>query len=344
MKILVINNLVPFIRGGAEKLAENLVSNLKRLGHEADLMRVPFRWSPAERIYDEMLACRMMRVFNVDRVIGLKFPAYLIPHPKKTLWLVHQYRQAYDLASTDMSNLPAGEAGAQLKSGIEHADNECFQQCDDIYCISDVVRKRLKLFNNQEGQVLHPPLDDPDKFRSEGNERYLFAGGRINACKRQHLLVEAMRYARSDLKLIVAGPPDRPEDGERLVNLVKQHKLQDRVQIELGFHPREKLIHWVNRSLACAYVPYDEDYGYVTLEAFYASKPVLTTHDAGGVLDFVADNATGKIADPSPKSLALAIDELAESPQQTIQMGAAARDHIHDRNINWDDTVKKLVA
>jgi len=36
MKILVINNLVPFIRGGAEKLAENLVLNLKRSGHEAD--------------------------------------------------------------------------------------------------------------------------------------------------------------------------------------------------------------------------------------------------------------------------------------------------------------------
>lgn len=344
MKILVINNLVPFIRGGAEKLAENLVLNLKRSGHEADLMRIPFRWTPAERVYDEMLACRMLRVFNVDRVIGLKFPAYLIPHPHKTLWLVHQYRQAYDLASTEMANLPAGDAGRQLQTGIRHADDECFDQCNEIYCISDVVRKRLKKFNHRKGHVLHPPLDDPEKFRFQADERYIFAGGRINSCKRQHLLVEAMRYTNSDLKLIVAGPPDQPEDGQRLVDLVKRYKLQDRVQIELAFHPREKLVDWVNRATACACVPYDEDYGYVTLEAFYASKPVLTTHDAGGVLDFVTDGATGKITDPSPKRLAMAIDELAEDPRRTIRMGEAARDHIQDRNITWDETVKKLVA
>ena len=93
--------------------------NLRRYGHDAELLRIPFRWDPAERLYDEMLACRMMRLYNVDRVIGLKFPAYLIPHPHKTLWLIHQYRQAYDLAHSPMSNLPP------RRDGRESSPDDC---------------------------------------------------------------------------------------------------------------------------------------------------------------------------------------------------------------------------
>jgi glycosyltransferase involved in cell wall biosynthesis len=344
MKILVINNMVPFIRGGAEALGLNLVRNLRQHGHEAELMRIPFRWHPAERLYDEILACRMMRLFNVDRVIGLKFPAYLIPHPHKTLWLIHQYRQAYDLAHSHHSNLTDDEAGENLRKTIVAADRECFSETDNIFAISRVVQQRLARFNGFEGQVLHPPLEDAELFHPEAEDNYVFCGGRINVAKRQHLLVEAMRHVHSNVRLLVAGPADSPEDGQRLLALVKRYKLEKRVQVELGFHSRERLARWVNRSLACACVPFDEDYGYVTLEAFYAGKPVITTTDAGGVLDFVEHRATGLIASPSVKSLAQAIDEVATDAQPRRQWGESARMHIHDRNINWPETVKRLVA
>ena len=135
MKILVINNMVPFIRGGAEKLADHLVRNLRRYGHDADLMRIPFQWDPPERIYDEILACRMLKLYNVDRVIGLKFPAYLIPHPNKTLWLIHQFRQAYDLAGTSMSQL-----------GHEAEDSDGIRRC--VTAVHQMVaargRRRMK--------------------------------------------------------------------------------------------------------------------------------------------------------------------------------------------------------
>jgi glycosyltransferase involved in cell wall biosynthesis len=344
MKILVINNMVPFIRGGAETLGVNLVRNLRRQGHEAELMRIPFRWDPVERLYDEILACRMMRLFNVDRVIGLKFPAYLIPHPKKTLWLIHQYRQAYDLAHSPHSNVPDDEVGQNLRQTIISADRECFASAEKIFVISRVVRQRLTKFNGYEGRVLHPPLEDPELFHPDGEENYVFCGGRINSAKRQHLLIEAMRHVRSNVRLLVAGPADSASDGERLIGLVNQYGLEDRVQIELGFHPRERLARWVNRSLACAITPFDEDYGYVTLEACYAGKPVITTTDAGGVLDFVEHRVTGLVASPDAKSLARAIDEVATNPQPRRQWGASARMLIHDRNINWPETVKRLVA
>jgi glycosyltransferase involved in cell wall biosynthesis len=142
----------------------------------------------------------------------------------------------------------------------------------------------------------------------------------------------------------VAGPPDSPADGQRLIDLVRKHRLHDRVQLELGFHPREQLARWVNRSLASAYMPFDEDYGYVTLEAFYAGKPVLTSHDSGGVLDFVRTGETGLIAAPDPQAMAAAIDQLSDSPAERRQWGEAARAQIQARNINWPETVKRLVA
>jgi glycosyltransferase involved in cell wall biosynthesis len=286
----------------------------------------------------------MMKLYNVDRVIGLKFPAYLIPHPHKSLWLVHQFRQAYDLAGSNMSHVPTDREGEELRRCVAAADDECFTNSDNLLAISRVVQRRLKRFNNHESEVLHPPLDDAELFRPIASGDYIFCGGRINQAKRQHLLVEALAHVRTDVRLLIAGPPDSPADGERLQSLIKRHHLGSRVELHLGFQPRERLVHWVNHSLASACIPYDEDYGYVTLEAFYAGKPVLTTNDAGGVLDFVDHRHTGLIVEPSPESLAAAITELSADRQTAVAWGEAARDHIHDRNINWPETIKKLAA
>ena len=66
MKIAVLNNCVPFLRGGAEHLADALVSKLAEYGHQAMLVRVPFRWDPPDKIVDHMLACRLMRNVTPD--------------------------------------------------------------------------------------------------------------------------------------------------------------------------------------------------------------------------------------------------------------------------------------
>ena len=102
MRVLVLNNAAPFIRGGAEELADQLVARLNATsGIEAELLRVPFRSEPADRIVEQILLSQSLRLYNVDRVIGLKFPTYLIPHPTKILWLLHQFRQAYDLYESE---------------------------------------------------------------------------------------------------------------------------------------------------------------------------------------------------------------------------------------------------
>ena len=155
MKVLVLNNAAPFIRGGAEELADCLVQRLNETnGVEAELLRIPFRWEPAERIVDEIVLNRNLRLYNVDRTIALKFPAYLIPHTEKTLWLLHQFRQAYDLYESGLSHLSSDPRGAEIVRLVRKADEQLFATCRRIFTNSPVTQGRLKKFNGFDSTVL----------------------------------------------------------------------------------------------------------------------------------------------------------------------------------------------
>ncbi len=345
MKILVVNNMIPFVHGGAEDLANYLVFHLERIGHEVGLLRVPFRYEPADQLYAEMLACRMLRLDDADLVIALKFPAYLIPHPNKSLWLVHQYRQAYDMWDSGHSNIPANREGEQLRETIRQADGECFRSIHRLCTISPVTQDRLRRYNQVDSELLRTPINGPEDFVEGRYGDYIFCGGRINATKRQHLLVEAMRYVRSSAKLIIAGPADTPQDAQRLRHLVARYGLSHRVHLDVGYHAREKIAPLVSHSLACAYLPIDEDsYGYVAMEANQAGKAVITADDAGGLLDLVIDDQTGWVCTPEPVALAQAIDHAFDQRQRTIDLGQHARQEWLRQDITWERTVERLVA
>src|SRR5438552_1765797 len=127
MRILIATVQVPFIRGGAEILAEGLRDALLAAGHQAEIVAVPFKWYPPERILDHMLACRLLDLTEtagvaVDRVIGLKFPAYLIPHPNKVLWVLHQHRMAYEMWDHPFGDLITSPQGPRVRDAIQEAD------------------------------------------------------------------------------------------------------------------------------------------------------------------------------------------------------------------------------
>lgn len=346
MNILVVNNMAPFVRGGAEELASHLCARLNATsGLRAEVLRIPFSWEPFERLPDEIFLNRTLQLINVDRVIALKFPAYLIPHPSKVFWLLHQYRQAYDLRDRGESNIPETPRGVEVRQMIRRADDEAFSSGRRIFTNSKVTQKRLMHYNGFESEVLMPPLNHPELFVKGEDRGYIFAGGRINAGKRQALLVEAMARTKSDVKLIVAGPPDSPDDADRLHRAVKLLRLSDRVVLDFGFHPVAKISAYVNHSRACAYLPLDEDsVGYVTMEAVSACKPVLTLTDSGGVLELVRNGETGCVAEPDPESVAEAIDLLFSDPARSEKMGHAARSLWDSFQVTWPNTIEKLLS
>src|SRR5919199_1546303 len=163
MRILIATTQVPFIRGGAEAHAEGLRDALRAERHEAEIIAVPFKWYPPEKIIDHMLACRLLDVteaagLQVDLLIGLKFPAYLIPHPNKVVWIIHQHRTAYDLWDHQLGDLIFAPNGQQVRDAIRQADINTLSGVRAIYANSCNVADRLKRFCGLDSTPLyHPP-------------------------------------------------------------------------------------------------------------------------------------------------------------------------------------------
>jgi glycosyltransferase involved in cell wall biosynthesis len=345
VKIAIVNNCVPFIAGGAEHLADSLREKLIEHGHEAILIRIPFRWHPAESIVDHILACRLLSLRGVDRVIGLKFPAYFVPHDNKVLWLLHQFRQAYDLWGTPYQDIPDTPEGLRIRRVIVESDNEYLREARKIYTLSHVTVARLKKFNGFESEVLFHPLNRSDHFFSSGYGDYVFYPSRVTGGKRQALVVESMKHSKSPVRLVIGGQPELPSDREAIERIIREAGLGSRVQFIPRFLPEQEKANLFAGALGCAYTPYDEDsYGYVTLEAYHSRKPVITCTDSGGTTILVKNGETGFVVPPSPEAIGQAMDRLYDDRAAARRMGEAGYDLMNTLGINWDTVVERLTA
>lgn len=341
MRIAVLNNWVPFLRGGAEQFATTLVHELRVHGHSAELVKVPLRWEHPGRVRDSMLSAALLQVEGADRVIGLKFPAYLVPHPDRVVWLIHQFRQVYDL----WDDASADESWRPLKRSIVAADRLALGAPARTWCISEAVSDRLREHNGITAPVLRSPLVDPGQYRCDEYGDYVLCAGRINASKRQLLAVQAMRHTRSGVRLVVAGPPDSADDLAALRREVDAHSLHSKVVIIPEFLSEERKVELHARSLASAYLPYQEDsYGYVTAESMLSHKAVVTTTDSGDLKVLVQDGTTGLVVPPDPVEVAAALDRLAADRPLARRLGVAARSAVEGLDLTWDRAVSTLSA
>lgn len=345
MRIAVVSNKVPFSRGGAEELLDALVFELRERGYEAEPVQLAFRWSPPQRILDHMLVARLTQLVGVDRVVALKFPAYYVPHDNKVLWLLHQFRQAYDLWGGAFQDVPSTAEGEAVRAAVIGADTRLIPEARRIYVNSEVTRDRLWRFNGISSELLWPPLIKAETYRTRSPGDYVFSGGRVNSAKRQSLLIEAMQHVRAPVRLVVAGPPENPELADQLRRRVTELDLNHRVELILRWISHEEKVDLIAGALAAAYLPVDEDsYGYVTLEALQSRKPVITCTDSGGTKLLVRHNATGFVAEPDPRAIAEAIDAFARDRALAERMGADGRDLVDSMDISWDHVVERLTA
>jgi glycosyltransferase involved in cell wall biosynthesis len=341
MKVAIVSNQAPFVRGGAELLAEWLHDMLEEHGHQAEIVRIPFKWSPPEKIIDHMLAARLVRVVNTDRVVALKFPAYFVPHEDKVLWLVHQFRQAYDLWGTPYQDLPQTPAGRRIRESVMQADRSFLPEAGSKYAISRTVQQRLKRYCDLESDVLYPPVLDSSIYRCREYGDYFLCPGRITAGKRQDLAIAAMEHVPGVSRLVIAGPPETPQDLRRLQLIVHERGLEKRVEIIPRWISEEEKIELFGGARAVVYLPLDEDYGLVTLEAFHSRKPVVTLEDSGGVLELVRDRVTGIVASDM-RTLATALHELAEINGLAERLGTAASEAPSALGISWERVIREL--
>jgi glycosyltransferase involved in cell wall biosynthesis len=334
--VVVCGAQKPFVRGGAELLQENLVRAVAAEGHRAELVRLPVGWEK-DRLFDAPLAWRLVPV-DADLVIATNFPSYFVRHPRKVVWLLHQHRGAYDAADASWSDLGPDDVSLETQRLLSEWDNRALEEAERLYTISGVVAERLRRYSGLAGKPLYHPPPLHDRLRPGPFGDYVFCATRLEANKRPHLLVDSLRHTRPEVRSVVAG---RGGLLDELRRRVRQQDLAERVDLR-GFVTDEELVELFAGALAVVYTPSDEDYGYVTLQAFLAGKPVVTTDDAGGVLEWVEDGVTGLVTDGSPEAVGAAVDRLAADRALAERMGAAGRERM--RELRWPPVVRELLG
>jgi glycosyltransferase involved in cell wall biosynthesis len=232
----------------------------------------------------------------------------------------------------------ASAAQSELRERVVAFDNETLGRAVKVFANSKRVAARLHQFNGIDSIPLYHPPAHADLYRCEAALPYVFFPSRLETLKRQVLLVEAARLLRSPIKVVMAG-----DGGQRdvLAALIERNGVGDRVAL-LGHITEAEKRAFYARALAVAFPAFDEDYGYVTLEAMLSAKPVLTCTDSGGPLEFIRHGETGWVEEPDAEALARRLDWLAEHPREAADAGQRARIAYRAANLSWRAVVDAL--
>jgi glycosyltransferase involved in cell wall biosynthesis len=341
VRIVVCHPQVPFARGGAELLAETLVEQLRRRNHEAELVTVPFDWYPGTRVLTNALAWRLLDLDEVDGVpvdlvIATKFPSYAVRHPNKVVWLVHQFRQAYELDGTPLGQFGPDPVDRATRRAVHRLDRTTLGEARRRFAISQNVADRLQRSIGLDSEVLPPPPQEL-AYRCEDYGNFILSVGRLDRAKRVDLLLEAAA-AQAAFEVVVVG--EGPDRG-RLEELAHTLELDGRVTFT-GRVGDDELAGLYARCLAVFYAPVDEDFGFVPYEAFLSEKSVVTTRDAGGPLEVVTDERNGAVVEPNAAALAEAFAWLAAHRDVARERGRAGREDA--AGLSWETTIERLLA
>jgi glycosyltransferase involved in cell wall biosynthesis len=336
--ILVCTAQVPFASGGAERHAAGLVRELKSRGHRIDLVQLPFKWYPREEILLSAAAWRLLDVTEadgtrVDLVVPMKFPSYLVRHPNKVVWLIHQFRQAYDRFGTEQSDFTAGPEDTRWRELIAEADATGLGDARKVFTNARNTADRLMRFNGIEAEALYHPPPLAGRYRDDGPGPYGLVVGRLDPWKRMDLAIEGAAAGR--FPLVIAG--SGPDEG-------RLRKVAARTGADVDFRGAvsdEDLLSLYAGCGAVLFTPADEDYGYIALEAFLSKKPVVTCTDSGGPLEFVVDGETGRVTPPDGGAVGVAAAELLASPALAHRMGERGFEAV--RGLTWDAVVSTLL-
>src|SRR3954469_17954874 len=149
MRIAVCAPQVPFTRGGAEIFADDLVAELRERDHETELVTVPYKWYPGERVLSQAFLWRLLDLSEsdgraIDLVIATKFPSYAVPHPNKVVWLLHHFRQAYELDRTELGQFGETAEERAARRAVHRLDKVALGEGKKVFAPSPNVGERAQ--------------------------------------------------------------------------------------------------------------------------------------------------------------------------------------------------------
>ena len=373
---------IPYVIGGAENLWRGLQDHInEHTPHQAEIIKLPSRELTFWELIDSYRRFSELDLTGFDVVVSSKYPAWMVAHPRHVIYMLHKLRGLYDTYHflqlpdrhpTEVAAVQELRAFMAANAGDRPALDEFFGRLaqlrgaaglpDDLFAfpgsfvrevvhwldgvglassaiyrygaIADVVRQRPEHFpSGREVFVGHPPTGLRGLHGGRGS--YLFTASRLDGPKRVGLIIEAMAHVQRDVELRIAG--SGPEEA-RLRELAAGDA---RIRF-CGRVSDAELVELYAGARAVAFVPYLEDYGYITLEAMLSGKPVITCGDSGGTTELVRDGVNGIVAEPTPEALGAAIDRLWSDRRGQKRMGAAALET--GQAVTWDAVLEELLA
>jgi glycosyltransferase involved in cell wall biosynthesis len=344
MKIALVSTYVPFIYGGSRLIVEWLQAMLESRGHTVERVYLPEIDVP-DLLFKQMMAFRWVDLESADRIICFRPQAHLIPHKHKILWFIHHIRSFYDLWDGSYRGFPDDLKHQEMREALQSVDTQALLEAKAIFTNSKVVSDRLKKYNNISSEVLYPPVFDSKRFHCATYSDEIVCICRLEHHKRQHLLVEAMQYVTTPVRLRLSGTSAGADYPLALRQRIAELGLGAKITLENRWITEEEKVEQLAQCLAAAYLPLDEDsYGYPSVEASHASKPILTTSDSGGVLELVEHGINGYVSAPEPEALAALMDRLYLNRLETTTMGNNAVERLKLLNISWEHVLDRLLA
>lgn len=342
--IAVVTSSPPFVEGGHLVIARSLVAALRAAGHQADLVLTPQnRFGRQGAAYLANWLTDVGRTADgrpVDQVISLRFPSYAVRHPVHVCWLNHTMREYYDLWDRFSAPLSARHRmKEQVRRRLIHAADRYLltRNVTRLFTQSETIRRRYAAWPELQAEVLHPP-PPPRAYRAEAHGDYLFAVSRFAPLKRMGLIVEALSHPEAaGIRAVLAG---EGEEFEAVRRAVREGGLEDRVELP-GRLDESALLDHLARCRAVVYPPMGEDYGFVTVEAFASSRPVITCTDSGGPAELVEDGRSGLVVAPTAAALAGAFRRLMDDRGLAERLGEGGATAA--RGLTWPETVRRLV-
>jgi glycosyltransferase involved in cell wall biosynthesis len=343
-RIAVVTSSPPMVEGGHLVIARSLVEALRAAGHEAETVVTPqnrFGRQASAYLANWLTDVGATEGRPIDQVISLRYPSYAIRRPNHVCWLLHTMREYYDLWDRFSSRLSAkGRLKERVRRTLIHAADRYLltRNVRKLFVLSRTVQARLAMWPELRSTVLYPPAP-PRAYRCDGYGDYIFMVSRLTPLKRADLLIRALAEPQANgVRAVIAGEGD---DSDRLHTLVGELNLSDRVRLA-GRVSDDEVVDHMARCRAVCFPPIQEDYGFVTVEAFASRKPVITCRDSGGPAELVADGQSGFVCEPTPAAVAAALRRVTDDAALARQLGSAG--HARGAELNWPDAVRQLTA
>jgi glycosyltransferase involved in cell wall biosynthesis len=378
---LIAPSPIPFTAGGAEKLWFGLQEEInENTSHQAELIKLPTWENSFWGLIDSYEQFWRLDVSHFDVVITGKYPGWMIRHPNHICYMLHRLRGFYDCfhflrlpdkyvtshpgilglqellgrrARSDedietvfselrslriRSDIPADAwafPGSLIREVVRFLDNAALDPARifGYAAISKNVANRAGYFPvGVRPAVIYPPTNLAGLRCGEFS--YVLTASRLDGPKRINLAIEAMRFVEGDIELRISG------EGSEEARLRELAGDDPRIKF-LGYRSEADLVCDYADALAVVFCPYDEDYGFITVEAMLSGKPVITTHDSGGPNEFVFDSQTGFSVPPDSREIANRINQLAQDRTMARRLGDRGRAVV--ANITWTDAATKLL-